>query len=402
MFIEFGTLNYKLFFILFSPIGYIIEAFLDIPNPSLHIFFVYLSFLSSGIIYLIILFRSRSKNKTEISVCAKKGSAISQIDEEQKKEKKKKKIKEKIFIFLLALLFCLPDWIKLFFGDKINNMDSENSTGIDIISIFYFCIFFSKLILRDKIYKHRIISIIIMSICYLILILISGFFEFKIISFLDLLLLLINCFSKSGSVALFYVLCKKHFNTYLTDPYLFIFYFGLFSLLNLIPLEIIYYFLFDGNIESIGEGIISLIISNSKEFLKNLLYFPLLIPLYLFTYGSQILIIYHFTPSHYIISLLILFLTAIFIISNDGNFILIREIVLIICSIIMFIFSLVYNEIIIIKLCSMEKYTAKYISIREKNEYENMDQAYSYDEDDDELNNSIDNITSTVECKNVL
>ena len=50
----------------------------------------------------------------------------------------------------------------------------------------------------------------------------------------------------------------------------------------------------------------------------------------------------------------------------------------------------------------MEKYTAKYISIREKNEYENLDQAYSYDEDDDELNNSIDNITSTVECKNVL
>ena len=398
MFIEFGTWNYKLFIILFPPIGNFILICLNVPNSTFNNnFLMYLGFLSSGIIYLIILFRSRSKNSKKISVCAIRGSAISQIDEQQKEEKKKKKIKEKIFIFLLTLLYCLPNWIKLFLGNKINNIFSKISSQIYIISIFYFCVLFSKLILREKIYKHRIISIIIMSICYLILIIINGF---TAESFLDLLISLIYSFSTSAIDALFYVLCKKHFNTYSTDPYLFIFYLGLFSLLNLIPFEIIYYFLLGGNIKSIGEGIISIIISNSKEFYKNLLYSFILIPLYLFTYGSKILVLYHFTPCHLIIPLLMLTLTLLVIIFMVGNFILVCKIIYIIISIIMFTFSLVYNEVIIIKLCSMEKYTAKYISIREKNEYENLDQAFNDDEDNE--SNSCESKSSCIECEKVL
>ena len=58
---------------------------------------------------------NQKQNRTKISVCAIKGSAISQIDEQQEEEKKKKKIKEKIFLFLLALLYYSPDWIDLFF-----------------------------------------------------------------------------------------------------------------------------------------------------------------------------------------------------------------------------------------------------------------------------------------------
>ena len=63
----------------------------------------------------------------------------------------------------------------------------------------------------------------------------------------------------------------------------------------------------------------------------------------------------------------------------------------------MFTFSLIYNEIIIIKLFSLEKYTAKYISIREKNEYENLDQVYN-DDKEDEFNNR-ESINSQFECE---
>ena len=296
MLIEFGTWKYKLFILLFYPLGFYLLRNFFAPSTTLYNFSVYFSFLLSGIIYLIILFKSRSKNNTEISVFAEKGSAINQIDEQQKEEQKKKIKKEKKSIFLLALVYCLPDWINLFFGDKINNMNNTGSVEIFKLSTFYFCILFSKLILREKIYKHRVISIIIISICYLIIIIISGFFVFNIKFSLGLLLLLIFTFSKLSIGALFFVLSKKHFNTYSTDPYLFIFYLGLFSFVSYIPFEIIYYFFLGGNNEIIGEGVISQIISNPKEFLKNFFYSLVLTPLYLFTYGSQTLVIYHFTP----------------------------------------------------------------------------------------------------------
>ena len=62
---------------------------------------------------------------------------------------------------------------------------------------------------------------------------------------------------------------------------------------------------------------------------------------------------------------------------------------------------MIYNEIIIIKLCAMEKYTAKYISIREKREYENLDQIYNDDDESDEFNTR-ESINSFIECENVL
>ena len=87
-----------------------------------------------------------------------------------------------------------------------------------------------------------------------------------------------------------------------------------------------------------------------------------------------------------------IYLAETVIYAKIKKFEVICKIIFIIISIIMFIFSLIYNEIIIIKLCSMEKYTAKYISIREKNEYENLNQPYG-DNEDDELNNSATSIS---------
>ena len=280
--------------------------------------------------------------------------------------------------------------------------------GIQFATLFYLYILFSILLLNEKIYKHRCISIIIISIFYLIITICNyinlkkedKITEFKIGSFS---LFLITIFIIQGMNALLFVLIKVHFNNYSTDPYLFMFYLGLTGLLIFIPFEIIYYFCFDDDSEILGIGIISQIRLYLKEYLKNFIYFFLDFFLNTICFYSEILIIYHFTPCHLTISFIIfsVIIRCTDWKSNNNNEEILYKILLIILNIIITVFSLIYNEIIIIKLCSLEKDTMKYISIRQKNEYDNLDQFYN-DDEDEELNSNDGDITPTIECENVI
>ena len=193
-----------------------------------------------------------------------------------------------------------------------------------------------------------------------------------------------------------------HFNNYSTDPYLLMFYLGLICLLILIPFEIIYYFCFGDNSETLGKGLISQTIS--EEYLKNLTYFSLDFFISTINFCSEILIIYHFTPCHLTISIAIYSMIKRI---TDWKILIYNyeeiqyKIIFIILSFIIIVFSLVYNEIIIIKLCSLEKDTIKYISIRQKNEYDNLDKFYN-DDKDDELSSDNSDIAPTIECENVI
>ena len=352
-----------------------------------------MSFLSGGLIYLIILYRSKNSNKNSISIRPKIGSAVSEIEEQRKKDTKKKKRKEKIYLFLLTLLYFLAVSLSLKFIPEIIK-DKAFSIRIDLIILLYYYIIFSKLFLHEKIYKHRVISIILISLCYFILLiyylilLIKGDknsqFNFKSYLIHVIIGSSIQCIN-----TLFDVLAKMFFNINLTEPYLFMFYLGLFGLSILIPFEIIYHFFFKSNIKFLGEGIISQIIIYSGEPVK-LIYSFLLIFLGIFTYGSEMLIIYHFTPCHFMISfIIVIVIKNILTWGNDteqyGG--IKYKIIFIIMNIIIAISSLIYNEVIIIKLWSLEKNTAKYISMREKIEYDNLDQFYNEGEDEEVNNN---------------
>ena len=259
--------------------------------------------------------------------------------------------------------------------------------------MFYCYMIFSILLMHEKMYSHRVISIIMISISFLMLLLNCESFELKVGSFI---ILLTYNFLTSGIDALFSVLVKIHFNKYLTDPYLFIFYLGLFPFLFIVHFDIIYHLFFGGNNSFIGKGILFQIISNSDKFLKNLLFSFLLMLIYLFTYCSQILVIYHFTPSHFIIFLMI-DLAEVVVINWSGKFKVKNKVVFIVSIIIiMVIFLLIYNEVIIIKLFSLKKNTAKYISLRQKDEYDKLDQVKNNDEDE-KLNDSFDNLICTNE-----
>ena len=109
----------------------------------------------------------------------------------------------------------------------------KDSVGVLCTILFY--VFFSKLILNSKIYIHQIISIIIISLCALILLFIDVF-KVKLNNFVASLLYYILIYR--GLYTLYDVLIKKHFETHLTDPYYLMFFIGLFSLILVIPLDL--------------------------------------------------------------------------------------------------------------------------------------------------------------------
>ena len=86
-------------------------------------------------------------------------------------------------------------------------------------------------------------------------------------------------------------------------------------------------------------------------------------------------------------------------IKENGATGILYEIFFIILNIIIIIFTFFYNEVIIIKLFSMEKFTAKYISLRQRTEYESLDKFYNDNEDD--ISNNSESITSIIECRKV-
>ena len=375
MFIEFGIWNLKLLIPLLYPIAVYIE--------KRYVFFTY-SFISSnfitcigyfeaGLIYLIVMLRSRKINKTEIFIGINKKSAVNQIKQEIKEKEEKKIIKVKISIFLLILLYLLPYWINFIFTNKINTIINVGSNSIFTISKYYYFIFFSNLLLDEKMYKHRIISIIIITICNLILLIKEKSFDFEILSFL---IIIMRSFCIYGLLALFYVLVKIHFNNYFTNPYKLMFYLGLFGLLILTPFEIIYYLFFGGNSEILKEGFIYQIIFFSKENFINFFLFFLPIISSLIIDISLILTIYYFTPCHLIFCSIISDIINRFIDweKNVKSFGGVGYIVIfIVLNIIMSICYMIYSEIIIIKLWGLEKYTSKFISKREKIEFDDLD-----------------------------
>ena len=406
MFIEFGTFNIKLLFLLILyPSGGLLEnSVLDGCSQLFRYFTAYLSFLIAGPIYLIISRSIKKKtNNIKTTVIANKGSAINQIERQDEKEEKNKKSKKELYLYLLIFLYFLPIFCSEVFSEKVEENETNELRPQLVVFILptYFYIIFSNFLLKEKIYRHRIFSIIMMTVCFLIFLIYSG----KLIFELDniLISLLLQCCIK-GINALFSVLLKMYFSTFLIDPYLFIFYLGFYSLLFLIPFEIIYYLIY-GEGGKLGKGTISQtkLYLEDENIEKKIFDFFLLIFILSFKYGSQILLVYHFTPSHFIISLMIHALATMiksFIVGEKEQFDPFTEVFFIVLNVVIFIGCFIYNEIIIIKLCKLEKYTAKYISKRQENEYVNMNQIINdEDDEDEEFNNDDYSVSFTAKKK---
>ena len=378
MFIEFGLCSYKLLIPLIYPIMYQIKKF-GIQQEASFLYTVFMnimSYFSAGLIYLIVLYRSKKKDTNEIDYNTNPNNSIlssfqldNQIYFDRKIIKKKRISRKKLTIFFLALL----NFVALLFENiSLAKIDIDFYDNIDMLITIFFYVLFSKLILKTKIYKHQYVSFISITLCLLVfiirnMILKKATMKKFIISFFLYLVIF-------GLYALFDILTKIHFNIDLNVPYHFMFFIGFFSLIMLIPFELIYYFKFDGNVDFLGKSIIKEIIENFSSRSHYFLLFIFDLFSGLIRLGGMTLTIYYFSPCHFVISQVLtqIITSSVNWIQNPDEYTSADIVLSIVLYVIIFIFSLIYNEVIIIKLCTLEENTTKYITIRETEEFDSL------------------------------
>jgi len=236
----------------------------------------------------------------------------------------------------------------------------------------YFLLFlpiFSKIILKDELFRHQILSLFI-SIIGIILLFISLILIEKEISILINILIAISIIGYS----LFFILIKHLTHKYFLSPYLCLLYIGFSGLIILLIGGIIYYSInndSDNNFMNIFEGessesIIYLILSFCFSLILNVLTFS---------------VIFYFSPTLLmitdIINPIINWIISLFIDKERHTSI---EIILNSIGYFLVLFSsLIYNEIIIFNFFGLNRKTKKYLEIKQREELNSI-----IDDDDDE------------------
>ena len=365
MFIEFGILNYKLLIPFIYPFFYQIRRLIHgETKPFYGIYVNFCAHLVGGLIYLIIKFRMKSKENDKNGGLQKSPTGIyNQININELEINKSKAKMQYLYIFLLSLINLIPMGIEAY---TFNYININFKTGTSLFYTISFYVLFSRIILGIKVFAHQLFSIIIIISCMPVLL--TFFFlneepKDKIKLIFNSLLLLLIMFIYS----LYDVLIKKIYNKYMISPYYLMFIVGLVSLCILIPYEIITLLIFGEDNSFNG------IIFQIKKYFKNHTYLYLLIFIgdvfsaFLWLAGIH-LTIYFFNPCHFIISeSLSQIITTIIWETLKKYHPSIKVVIYILYSIIIFA-SLIYNEVIIINICSLSKNTRKKIILREQME----------------------------------
>jgi len=241
MLIELGIMEYQLIFPFIYPITYQIRNIMHQNNkPFYDIFINYLGYLLSGIVYLIIKYRSKNNYNDKETLfinqnndCTEKKNTFTQIGEYNQKNKEKKVKGKYLYLLKLSLLYLVPMFIIAYAHKYINYKFLSN---IYLFFIIFYYILFSRIILLLKIYSHQILSIIIILIC--IPILIIFYFINENIKDENLLFNSFLILITGALFSLYNILEKRYYNKYMDSPYHFMFFIGLISLCILIPYEL--------------------------------------------------------------------------------------------------------------------------------------------------------------------
>ena len=216
-------------------------------TPSLKYFMRSISYLLAGLLYLVVFYRSQIHKKSFTPKNFEGPSnAVLEVYLERQNNAKKSKIKKYISIFLLSLINMIPLIIKTFVPKTLTEkIYYEFETSTEVLFPIIFFVVFSKIFLSSKIYKHQKISLIMITFCTLILIIIDiiKIVEFKNININNLIITLLYYISLNGGLySLYDVLIKIHFEVYFNNPYHLMLFIGLFSFILLIPLDLFIYF----------------------------------------------------------------------------------------------------------------------------------------------------------------
>ena len=361
MLIELGIMEYQLILPFIYPITYQIRNIMHQNNkPFYDIFINYLGYLLSGIVYLIIKYRSKNNYNDKETLfinqnndCTEKKNTFTQIGEYNQKNKEKKVKGKYLYLLKLSLLYLVPMFIIAYAHKYINYKFLSN---IYLFFIIFYYILFSRIILLLKIYSHQILSIIIILIC--IPILIIFYFINENIKDENLLFNSFLILITGALFSLYNILEKRYYNKYMDSPYHFMFFIGLISLCILIPYELftIIFFGEDTNF----NGILYQMKNNFKSY--SFLYLLLLLADLLcsfFWIAGIHLIFYFLQPCHFIISESISQIISTFIAGHIKNYSIGNKISIYILYIIIVVSSLIYNEVIIINIGNLSTNTKK-------------------------------------------
>ena len=399
--IEFGECDYKIIIPLIYPFLYQIRRIMH-ENDERFLFGFFTNFcgyLFSGVIYLIVKHRmnriksenieERNANKDirsetsekDLNEAPKKVYSFqlsqNQLNLEVEKLKKKTIRNQYLFILLLVLVYLSPMFLDSYTASD-NNLNFGTSSSVSLFFYIFFYIFLSFLILGEKIYFHQIISsiIIVISIFVVVILFLIKDENTDNIFLNILIIIIVTCL-----FALYNVLEKRYYNKYMDSPYHLMFVIGLYAIGIILIYEIFtiiifgFDFSFNGLFYQLWKNI------QKYKFLYILIFIADVLSAFIWIGGIQ-LTVYFFTPCHFIISESISQIISTFINNTIENFPVAEKVIIYILFVVIFLSTLIYNEIVIINIFSLNKNTKKYIRLRQLTETEDLLTLKTYNDDD--------------------
>ena len=229
--------------------------------------------------------------------------------------------------------------------DAYNPYAFKTSSAVSLLFSIISYVIFGRLILGMKIYSHQILALIIILVSNITIILLVFIGKQNENIFLSLLFI----FAIVVLFCLYNNLVKRYFNVYMGSPYYLMFIIGAMSTCLILLYEIITVIAFGKDTAFNG-----IFYQMEKNFEKTKLY-PLIfiadvLSAFLWIAGI-ILTIYFFTPCHFIICESISQILSSFISQPLGDLSTTRQVIIYILFVVVFLGSLIYNEIFIINIC---------------------------------------------------
>ena len=337
--------------------------------------FINLTYISGGLLYFISFIRTKTEESKDKAIVYKERKTINLIYNEDKP----KKSKIKIFFILIFISLLLTIYIFVYTISLGKTVFEKRLYYLFFISIF------SKLILKNQIYRHQILSLSLSFIGLIILF-------FPVYLKIEKKDILINIYNIASAIcySLFLVLVKNLTHNYYLSPLLCLLLVGCISLILTIIGIIIFSLIKNNNFSEIIQNF-----QNSEN--KNEMYFYIYASLsFIFSILLQIfsfLVIYYFSPILLVVTDIISpMLTWVILSLEEGE-----TYYNIIFNSIGYFFELlsafIYNEIIICNFCELNKYTKKCIVERQTAEL-NLLRITEYGNNIDNNNNENENDTS--------
>ena len=285
-------------------------------------------------------------------------SYFTQRNKDEKEQKKQSELREKnkfIFAFFIFIMAISPV-LNLPFGFFAYSKETLQNRYY----CFLFIPIFSKLMLNINIYKHQILSLIISFFGFIIfLIIIIMTYEYNSKNMFDNFRFFISCFFFSLHMVLFKYLFNKYFYF---SPALCYILLGLFIIIITILGSICYSLIvfkdlsfFSLSFDFLNQNL------GARFYILTILNFVLHIIQNLFSF----LVIYNFSPNLYIISdvfrPLLFWIIKTFVEKNETKLAIIFKSI---AYLIQLIAAIIYNEIIILNFCGLNKETNKCINER--------------------------------------